>query len=225
MGSEMCIRDRNTTIAADTPYGHLTANPYDTNTKRLLAAATYDFGDLTVEAQGRMGRLERTSREALKGDDNGFALTALYHANDRISFRGTYDDSKRTAEGHTVYGFQNDEAERKTKRTGIDVEFSLPKGVDLTFAYFLRDVEYSNRPDRVPVTSGVPTPGGVAFPNTGGEWPQQMGDPVGVVRDERAPPRQDEVSGNGAAHGQREEGDNGAPPGAAGNQHGPENPR
>lgn len=154
------------TPSADAPYGHATGNVYDNKTTKFTASMAYDFGDLTVEAQGRMGRLERTSREALKGDDNGYALTALYHANDRISFRGTYDDSKRTAEGHTVYGFQNDEAERKTKRTGIDVEFSLPKGVDLTFAYFLRDVEYSNRPDRVPVTSGVPTAGGVAFPNT-----------------------------------------------------------
>jgi hypothetical protein len=152
------------TPSADAPYGHATGNVYDNKTTKFTASMAYDFGDLTVEAQGRMGRLERTSREALKGDDNGYALTALYHANDRISFRGTYDDSKRTAEGHTVYGFQNDEAERKTKRTGIDVEFSLPKGVDLTFAYFLRDVEYSNRPDRVPVTSGVPTPGGDRVP-------------------------------------------------------------
>jgi hypothetical protein len=152
--------------SADAPYGHATANHYDHKTTKFTASAAYDFGDLTVEAQGRAGRIERTSREALKGDDNGYAISALYHANDRISFRGTYDDSKRTAEGHTVYGFQSDEAERKTKRTGLDVEFSLPKGVDLSFGYYLRDVEYSNRPNRVPVTSGAPTPGGQAFPGT-----------------------------------------------------------
>lgn len=90
----------------------------------------------------------------------------MYHATDKVTFRGTYDDAKRTAEGETLYGFQSDEAERKTKRTGIDVEFSLPKGVDLSFAYFLRDVEYPNRPDRRPVTSGAPTPGGQPFPGT-----------------------------------------------------------
>ncbi len=152
--------------SADAPYGHATANHYDNKTTKFTASAAYDFGDLTLEAQGRVGRLERTNREALKGDDNGYAITALYHANDRISLRGTYDDAKRTAEGHTLYGFQSDEAERTTKRTGIDVEFSLPKGVDLSFAYFLRDVKYPNRPNRVPVTSGAPTAGGTAFPNT-----------------------------------------------------------
>ena len=152
--------------SADSPYGHATANVYDNKTTKFTASAAYDFGDVTLEAQGRVGRLERTSREALKGDDNGYAITALYHANDRISFRGTYDDSKRTAEGETLYGFQQDEAERKTKRTGIDVEFSLPKGVDLSFAYFLRDVQYTNRPDRRPVTSGAPTAGGQPFPGT-----------------------------------------------------------
>jgi hypothetical protein len=152
--------------SADSPYGHATANVYDNKTTKFTASAAYDFGDVTLEAQGRVGRLERTSREALKGDDNGYAITALYHANDRISFRGTYDDAKRTAEGETLYGFQSDEAERKTKRTGIDVEFSLPKGVDLSFAYFLRDVQYPNRPDRRPVTSGAPTVGGQPFPGT-----------------------------------------------------------
>lgn len=152
--------------SADAPYGHATANVYDNKTTKFTASAAYDFGDLTLEAQGRIGRLERTSREALKGDDNGYAITAMYHANDRVTFRGTYDDAKRTAEGETLYGFQSDEAERKTKRTGIDVEFSLPKGVDLSFAYFLRDVEYPNRPDRRPVTSGAPTPGGQPFPGT-----------------------------------------------------------
>lgn len=161
--------DRDWTVvspSADSPYGHATANVYDNKTTKFTASAAYDFGDLTLEAQGRVGRLERTSREALKGDDNGYAITAMYHATDKVTFRGTYDDAKRTAEGETLYGFQSDEAERKTKRTGIDVEFSLPKGVDLSFAYFLRDVEYPNRPDRRPVTSGAPTPGGQPFPGT-----------------------------------------------------------
>lgn len=154
------------TPTADAPYGHLTANVYDTKTTRFVASAAYDIGDLTLEGQYRIGRIERTSREAEKGDDDGYAITALFRAKDWLNFRGTYDDSERTAEGHTVYGFQMDEAERRTKRTGMQVEFSTSKNLDLSFAYFRRDVEYPNRPDRVPVTSGAPTPGGTAFPNT-----------------------------------------------------------
>lgn len=161
--------DRDWTVvtpSAGDPYGHATANVYDNKTTRFTASASYDFGALTLEGQGRFAKLERTSREALKGDDNGYAITALFHARDWLSFRGTYDDAKRTAEGETLYGFQMDEAERKTRRTTMDIEFSLPKGVDLTFAYMLRDVKYPNRPDRRPVTSGAPTPGGSPFPGT-----------------------------------------------------------
>lgn len=161
--------DRDWTVVTPTaadPFGHATANVYDNKTTKFTATASYDFGDLTLEGQGRFTRLERTSREALKGDDNGYAIAAVFHASDWLNFRGSYDDAKRTAEGETLYGFQMDEAERRTKRTGINVEFSLPKGVELSFAYFLRDVKYPNRPDRIPVTSGAPTPGGSAFPNT-----------------------------------------------------------
>ncbi|MBX7186999.1 MAG: MtrB/PioB family outer membrane beta-barrel protein [Vicinamibacteria bacterium] len=154
------------TPSAGDPYGHATANVYDTKTSKFTAALAYDIGDLTLEGQYRIGRLERTSREAEKGDDDGYAISALYHAKDWLSFRGTYDDAKRTAEGETLYGFQSDEAERKTKRTMIDVEFSLPKGVDLSFAYALRDVTYPNRPNRIAVTSGAPSPGAQPIPNT-----------------------------------------------------------
>ncbi|MBK5256921.1 MAG: MtrB/PioB family outer membrane beta-barrel protein [Vicinamibacteria bacterium] len=154
-----------TPSAAD-PYGHATANVYDNKTTRFTASASYDIGELTLEAQGRFARLERTSREALKGDNNGYAITALFHASDWLGFRGTYDQAKRTAKGETLYGFQADEAERETKRTSLDVEFSLPRNVELTFAYSLRDVTYPNRPDRVPVSSGAPTAGGSAFPGT-----------------------------------------------------------
>jgi len=154
------------TPSASDPYGHATANVYDNKTSRFTGTASYDIGDLTLEGQYRFAKLDRTSREALKGDDKGFALSALFHAQDWLNFRGTYDDAERTAEGETLYGFQMDEAERTTKRTAIDVEFSLPKSLDLTFAYARRDVEYPNRPDRRPVTSGAPTPGGQPFPNT-----------------------------------------------------------
>jgi hypothetical protein len=154
------------TPAADAPYGHATANPYDTKTKRFSASASYDIGALTLEAQARFARLERTYREATKGDDNGFGFAAVYRAKDWLDLRASYDQAKRTAEGETLYGFQSDEAERKTKRTGVQADLTLPKGVGLSFAYFRRDVTYPNRPDRVPVTSGAPTPGGQPFPNT-----------------------------------------------------------
>ena len=45
-----------------------------------------------------------------------------YRANDWLDLRATYDEAKRTAEGETLYGFQADEAERETKRTGLQVD-------------------------------------------------------------------------------------------------------
>ncbi|MCM2256691.1 MAG: MtrB/PioB family outer membrane beta-barrel protein [Vicinamibacteria bacterium] len=154
------------TPSADSPYGHATANVYDTRTTRFSASASYDMGDLTLEGQYRHASLERTSREAETGDENAFAFTALYHASDKIGFRGTYDKNDRTAEGHTVYGFQSDEAERETERIGLDLELSPTDALSFTLAYFRKDVQYPNRPDRVPVTSGVPTAGGQPFPGT-----------------------------------------------------------
>ena len=59
-----------TPTAAD-PYGHATANVYDNKTTRFTASASYDIGALTLEGQVRLASLERTSREATKGDDNG----------------------------------------------------------------------------------------------------------------------------------------------------------
>jgi hypothetical protein len=154
------------TPAADAPYGHATANPYDTNTKRFTASAAYDAGPVTIEGQFHAAKLERTSREATKGDDKGGGVAAVYHAKDWMKVRASYDQAKRTAEGETLYGFQSDEAERETKRTGVDVELSLPKAFDLSFAYFRRDVTYPNRPNRIAVTSGAPTPGAQPIPNT-----------------------------------------------------------
>ena len=154
------------TPSADAPYGHATANPYDNKTTRFTASASYDIGALTLEGAVRFASLERTSREATKGDDNGFALTALFHAKDWLDFRATYDQAKRTAEGETLYGFQSDEAERETKRTGIQVDVTPVSDLTLSLAYFRRDVEYPNRPDRIAVTSGAPTPGAQPIPNT-----------------------------------------------------------
>ncbi len=154
------------TPSADEPYGYATANVYDNKTTRFTASASYDIGALTLEGQARTAKLERTSREALSGKDNGFAVSALFHARDWLGFRGTYDQAKRTAEGETLYGFQSDEAERETKRTGVDVELTPVSSLTLTLAYFRRDVDYPNRPDRIAVTSGAPTPGAQPIPGT-----------------------------------------------------------
>jgi hypothetical protein len=154
-----------TPSAAD-PYGHATANVYDNKTTRFTASASYDIGALTLEGQFHLASLERTSREATKGDDNGFAFTALYRAKDWLDVRATYDQAKRTAEGETLYGFQSDEAERETKRTGIQVDVTPVSNLTLSGAYFRRDVTYPNRPDRIAVTSGAPTPGAQPIPGT-----------------------------------------------------------
>ncbi len=155
-----------TPTAAD-PYGHATANVYDNKTTRFTASASYDIGALTLEGQFRTASLERTSREATKGSDDGFAVNAVYHAKDWLGLRATYDQAKRKVdEGETLYGFQSDEAERETKRTTLDLELNPVDSLSLTFAYSRRDVQYPNRPDRIAVTSGAPSPGAQPIPNT-----------------------------------------------------------
>jgi hypothetical protein len=163
------VSDRAWTVvtpSADAPYGHATANVYDHKTTRFTASASYDIGALTLEGQVRFANLERTSREAEKGDDNGFAFTALYRAQDWLDLRATYDQAKRTAEGETLYGFQSDEAERETKRTGIQVDVTPVSDLTLSLAYFRRDVEYPDRPDRIAVSGGVPVAGAQPIPGT-----------------------------------------------------------
>lgn len=154
-----------TATAAD-PFGHATGNIYDTKASRYSASATYDYKAFTIEGQVRGGQLERTHREAEKGTESGMGVTALYHFNDWLGFRGTYDASKRTAEGETIYGFQMDEAAFEQKKTGIEVELTPTDGLDLSFSYLKRDVDYVDRPDRIAVSSGVPQAGAVATPNT-----------------------------------------------------------
>ncbi len=152
--------------SADAPYGHATANPYDTKTSRFAASVTYDFGDLTIEGAFRNTQLERTHREAETGEETGVGLAAIYRAADWLKLMAKYDDASRTAEGHTVYGFQFDEAERDTTRTALEVEIRPVDSLGFTFAYGQRDVEYPNRPDRVPVASGVPVAGQGPYPGT-----------------------------------------------------------
>jgi len=154
------------TPTADDPYGHATANRYDTKSARYSASATYDFKALTVEGVVRGGQLERAHREAEKGTESGMGLTAIYHFNDWLGLRGTYDVSKRTADGHTVYGFQMDEAAFENTKTGLNLEITPTEGLDLGFMYFRRNVDYTGRPNRIAVSGGVPIVGAVATPNT-----------------------------------------------------------
>lgn len=154
-----------TPTAAD-PYGHATANVYDNKTTRFTGSASYDVGGLTLEGQVRSAKLTRTSREAESGKDNGYALTALVHTSDWLDLRATYDQAKRTADGHTLYGFQMDEAERETQRTRLDITLTPVSAVGLTFAYQRRNVDYPNRPNRIAVTSGAPSPGAQPIADT-----------------------------------------------------------
>ena len=58
----------------------------------------------------------------------------MYRANDWLDLRASYDQAKRTAEGETLYGFQSDEAERETKRTGIQLDLTPVSSLALTFS-------------------------------------------------------------------------------------------
>jgi hypothetical protein len=153
------------TPTPDAPYGHPTANPYDHSTKRFDLMASYDIGAFSLEGSYRNGQLERTSREALSGDENMWGVAAVYRTGSWVDFKAIYDSYTRTAEGETIYGFQEDEAEKTVKRTGLEVELSPMDKVGVSFTYYKNDREYPNRPNRVPVVSGVPVPG-VQFSNT-----------------------------------------------------------
>jgi hypothetical protein len=152
--------------SADAPYGHPTAVNYDNSNKRFQGSVTYDVGALTLEGLYRAASLKRTYREAESGTDRGYTLAATYHAKDWLGLRLSYDDAKRTAEGTTVYGFQTDEAERRSKRTVFDVELSPMNNMGVTLSYFRRDVAYPNRPNRVAVSGGVPVVGAQPIPGT-----------------------------------------------------------
>ena len=154
------------TATPDAPFGHVTANPYDTTTRRFDASASYDIKALTLEGTVRAASLTRTFREATSGNDNGFGFSALFRASDWLGIRAVVDRARRTAEGETVYGFQADEAERETLRTGVDIEISPVSGLDFTLAYFRRDVDFPNRPDRVHASGGLPVAGSPTFAGT-----------------------------------------------------------
>lgn len=142
-------------VSADAPHGFATNSGYDTKSSRLSASVSYDYKALTLEASGRSTSLERTFREAEKGTDKGMGLTAIYHFNDWLGFRGMYDKNTRTAEGTTVYGYQADEAPFTNTRIGGDLELSLPHGLEVSAGYIKRKVDYTDRPNRCYVVSGA----------------------------------------------------------------------
>jgi len=150
----------------EAPYGHATANPYDTTTRRFDASASYDYKSLTFEGLVRTADLSRTFREATSGTDTGYALSALYRTSDWLNVRASVDWASRTAEGETVYGFQADEADRDMTRTRLDLNLTPLAGVDVTFSYARRDVDFPNRPDRIAVSGGVPVAGAQPIPGT-----------------------------------------------------------
>ena len=154
------------TPSADAPYGHVTANPYEHKTSRFDGQVSYDFGDLTVEGAFRFANLERTYREATKGDENGWGLAAIYRTSDWLSLRAFYDNATRTAKGETIYGFQMDEAERDSTRTGLQLNVTPMSQFDFGFSYYRRNDDYPNRPDRVQVSGGVPVAGAQPIPGT-----------------------------------------------------------
>lgn len=166
---DMSVPHRNWSTVAPTaaaPYGRLTANPYDTTSGKFNASVSYDIGDLTLEGAFHNTKLTRLNREATSGTDKGYLLAVLYRSNEWLNLRATYQDTNRSAEGHTVYGFQADEAERDMTRTGIQVELMPVSSLGLTFGYQRRDVEFLNRPDRVQVSGGAPVAGAQPIPGT-----------------------------------------------------------
>jgi hypothetical protein len=141
------------------PYGHATANRTDADTGRFDVQVSYDIKDLTLEAAYRNLRSSWVGRKASSGTDgkeNGYKLSAVYHANDWLGFRGTFDQAKRTVSGieagstAALQGVMADHAERKSTRTGLDIELTPSSMFGVTFAYFRRNDDYPNRPFEVP---------------------------------------------------------------------------
>ena len=76
-----------------------TANLYNNKTQRFDAQVSYDIKALTLEGAVHAAKLDRTYREATSGNDNGFAVSAVYHSNEWLDFRGFYDQAKRIGQG------------------------------------------------------------------------------------------------------------------------------
>ena len=152
-----------TTRASVTEAMYADSMGYSNKSDRFDGQVNYDIKGLTLEGAYRYTKLDRTNVEATSGKDNGFALSAVYHATDMLGVRAVYDALHRTASGFnpnesqyrpgttdttTYYGLPSNESERKTTRTGVNVEVSPAETLDLTFAYFRRNDDYPNRPAR-----------------------------------------------------------------------------
>jgi len=144
-------------VTDEDPYGHATANRTDFKNARFDVQAGYDISSLTLEAAYRNIESSwdgRRSSSGTDGKENGFTLAAVYHASDWLGFRGSFDQAKRTVSGFSptsiaaLQGVMADHAERKSTRTGIDVELTPSGTFGVTVAYFRRD-DYPNRPFEV----------------------------------------------------------------------------
>ncbi len=158
------------TPTAEEPYGHATANRTDTNTGRFDAQVSYDIKDLTLEGAYRnlqSSWVGRTSTSGTDNKENGYTFAAVYHAKDWVGFRGTFDQAKRTVSGFeptdvaATQGVMEDHAERKTTRSGVDIELTPSDKYGVTFAYARRNTDYPNRPNRRATSAGAPE-----IPNT-----------------------------------------------------------
>lgn len=137
------------TASTSAPWGHATADLYDTTSKRFDLNANYDLKGVTLEGSFFNNSLTRTNREAETGRDRGYGFAAVYHASDVVGVRAFTSQAKRTANGTTVNGFQEDEAERTRTSSGVDIEITPITGLGVTFAYARQKVDYTNRPLRV----------------------------------------------------------------------------
>ncbi|MEI6669237.1 MAG: MtrB/PioB family outer membrane beta-barrel protein [Acidobacteriota bacterium] len=151
--------------SVDAPYGRATAQNYDTKSERVDGQVSYDLKPLTLEGAFRHTALTRTYREAPSGKDNGYTVAAVFHATEMVGVRATYDELKRTASGYpsNTVGLMADEAERKTKRAGIDIELSPTDTFSVTFAYFRKHDDYTNRPARAAGLDPATTSSGLLY--------------------------------------------------------------
>jgi hypothetical protein len=141
------------TYTADLPFGFATAFPFGSKTERFDVSGSYDYKVLTVDAGYFSSTIDRTYREATKGTENGVSLAAIVRTKDWLLFRGMFDDGTRKASGYDTaasIGLQADESERDSTRVGIDLELTPGDKVGFVLAYFRRNDEYPNRPNRVP---------------------------------------------------------------------------
>ena len=137
------------------PFGRATANRTDADTSTFNLQASYDIRALTLEGGYRkdhstwVGRLESSGDE---GDEKTYSIAAAYHASDLLGIRFINYWSNRTVSGvpagsvGAVQGVMADHAKRDQTRTGFEVDLSPSSKFDVTFAYFRRNAEFTDRP-------------------------------------------------------------------------------